>query len=174
VNDADDAAIGMLACTRTTVAYCPRASDYFGATRSFGPHRYREMISAGINVALGTDSLVNLPTAAALAANGGMSILDEMRYLYRRDHTDPVTLLKMGTLNGAQALGLNPWLFRFEGNGAGGHYIAGLVAVETVPSTDASPPARLVMESRSPPSLLSHKIFSGLTRNDGDRSRPIA
>ncbi len=117
VNDADDAAIATLARTRTTVAYCPRASAYFGAERRFGAHRYREMMAAGVRVALGTDSMVNLDTP------GRLSVLDEMRLLYRRDGVDPRVLLEMGTANGAAALGLDPAWFRLGTPGR----IAGLV-----------------------------------------------
>ena len=48
----------MLAASNITVAYCPRASHYFGHTN----HRWKEMLDAGINVALGTDSLLCLDT----------------------------------------------------------------------------------------------------------------
>lgn len=88
VNDHDLRLLGMMDCS---VAYCPRASDYF----EHSGHRYLEMIDAGINVCLGTDSIVS---------HGTLSILDEMKHLYRRDHTDPRLLLKMGTVNGYQAL----------------------------------------------------------------------
>jgi cytosine/adenosine deaminase-related metal-dependent hydrolase len=51
----------------------------------------------GVNVCLGTDSL---------ASNETLSILDEMRFLHRQSPGVPVwTLLKMGTINGAVALG---------------------------------------------------------------------
>lgn len=100
VNDATDRAIEALAETGTAVAYCPRASAYFGAADHFGPHRYRDMLAAGVPVCLGTDSIVNLDTPDRI------SVLDEMRLLHRRDGTDPRTLLAMGTTNGATALGL--------------------------------------------------------------------
>jgi cytosine/adenosine deaminase-related metal-dependent hydrolase len=161
VNDADDEAIRLLSLTRTTVAYCPRASDYFGAAERFGPHRYRDMLAAGINVALGTDSIVNLPGDAATVAGGGMSVLDEMRHLFRRDASDPVTLLKLGTLNGALALGLEPGLFRLGGEYAGGREIAGLVAVEAPARGVVNDPARLVMDLRSPARPLFCTSFSG-------------
>ena len=74
-----------------SVAYCPRASDYFGHRN----HRYRDMIEAGVNVSLGTDSII---------CHQSLSILDEMRHLYHRDRTDPHLLLKMATTNGANAL----------------------------------------------------------------------
>lgn len=102
VNDATDEAIGVLADTRTPVVYCPRASAYFGAETHFGPHRYREMLAAGIRVCLGTDSIVNLDTPDRI------SILDEIRLLHHRDGADARTLLSMGTVHGAEALGLNP------------------------------------------------------------------
>ncbi len=101
VNDATDEAIGVLAETRTPVVYCPRASAYFGAESHFGPHRYRDMLAAGVRVCLGTDSIVNLDTPDRI------SVLDEMRLLHRRDGTDARTLLRMGTVHGAEALGLN-------------------------------------------------------------------
>ena len=99
VNDCDDADLDLLARAGAIVVYCPRASAYFAAEKHFGPHRYRDMLAAGIPVALGTDSLINLPPAAADPAAGGMSILDEMRLLHRRDGTDASTLLAMATLN---------------------------------------------------------------------------
>jgi cytosine/adenosine deaminase-related metal-dependent hydrolase len=126
VNDADDAAIETLARTGTVVAYCPRASAYFGAERPFGPHRYREMMEAGVVVALGTDSIVNLPEAAVME---GISVLDEMRFLHRRDGTDPRLLVRMGTVNGAGALGIDPAMFRIED----GNTLAGLIAIPADP-----------------------------------------
>lgn len=130
VNDAPDAAIELLAQTQTRVVYCPRASAYFAAETHFGPHRYQDMLAAGIPVALGTDSLVNLPTEAGRLPTEhpdgrGMSILDEMRYLHARDATDPLRLLRMATLHGALALGLNPDAFTFTP----GAPLAGVLAV---------------------------------------------
>lgn len=122
VNDADDEAVRTLAETRAFVAYCPHASAYFGAPARLGPHRYRDMLAAGIPVALGTDSIVNLPTDSA-RPGVGMSIMREARLLYSRDQTDPTTLLAMATVHGAAALGLDPRAFRF----ADGHPVAGVL-----------------------------------------------
>jgi cytosine/adenosine deaminase-related metal-dependent hydrolase len=57
------------------------------------------MLRAGVNVGIGTDSL---------ASNPSLSVLDELRFL-RQAHPDvlPDTLLAMGTLYGARALGLD-------------------------------------------------------------------
>jgi aminodeoxyfutalosine deaminase len=124
MNDATDEAIDLLARHRATIAYCPRGAEYFGRPAAFGPHRYREMLQAGVNVALGTDSLVNLP-----AGTERLSVLDEARLLYRRDRTDPLLLLRMATVNGANGLGMPEDWFRFRPGGE----LAGAVAVPLEP-----------------------------------------
>lgn len=156
VNDAPDEAIGTLARTGASVAYCPRASAYFGAERHFGPHRYRDMLAAGVNVALGSDSLVNLPEAAADPERGGISILDEMRLLHRRDGTDPRLLLEMATTNGAAALGLDPTGFRLST----GSEPWGLVAVPVGPAHSGRPLGR-ALGSAGAPELLSGANLCG-------------
>ena len=126
VNDATDRAIALLAQTRTPVVYCPRASAYFGAADHFGPHRYRDMLAAGVPVCLGTDSIVNLDTPDRI------SVLDEMRLLHRRDGTDARTLLAMSTVRGAAALGLDPGLVSLSPGP-----ILGLIGIPIrAPSTD--------------------------------------
>lgn len=80
-----------------TVAYCPRASAYFGHR----DHQYAQMAQLGVRVALGTDSLICLDTPDRI------SVFDEMRLLYRRDGADPLVLLKMATCAGAEALGVD-------------------------------------------------------------------
>lgn len=168
VNDADDAAIDTLARTRTTVAYCPRASTYFGAALRFGPHRYRDMLAAGVPVALGTDSVVNLhpwadPDTGAVPR---LSTLDEMRFLYRRDSADPATLLRMATTHGAVALGLDPALFSFAPPAPDRPTrLAGVVAVDLgVQSLGrGEDPLAAMLRTDGDPSLLSSKIFSTLT-----------
>ena len=99
VCDASDDEIALLAETNASVAYCPRSSSYFAHHAELGPHRYRDMLAAGVNVCLGTDSIVNLPPAERGAPTLG--VLDEMRFLSQRDHTDPRTLLAMGTVKAA-------------------------------------------------------------------------
>lgn len=128
------------------VAYCPRASDYFNAARHFGPHPYRGLLASGIAVALGTDSVINLPSEE-------MSILDEMRYLHGRDGIDPATVLRMATLNGARALGLDEDRFRF----GVGTCPAGVVAVPVATGFVGRPPDSVltaVLNERTSPELL--------------------
>jgi len=104
LNYVNDNHIAKLASWNATVIYCPRASAYFHHEN----HRYRDMIKAGVRVALGTDSIIGLDTPDRI------SILDEMRFLYQRDRTNPQTLLKMATINGAKALNLNQNLVTFQ------------------------------------------------------------
>jgi len=99
-NYVSDDDIRILADTNTSVAYCPIASEYFGHQG----HRYRDMLAAGVNVCLGTDSVV----CADPADPQPLGLLGAMRRLHQRDQADPVTLLAMATLHGARALRLAP------------------------------------------------------------------
>lgn len=104
-NYVDDADIVLLADAGVSVAYCPVASEYFG----HAGHRYRAMLDAGVNVCLGTDSIVCQPPGVKPpgdAASQPLSILAQMRRLHRRDGTDPALLLRMATTHGRRALGL--------------------------------------------------------------------
>lgn len=94
VNYADDEIISLLAGSRATVVWCPRTHAFFG----HHPHRWREMLSAGINVCLGTDSLAGAPS---------LSILEELRFL-RRQAPDvaPRQLLDMATSRAAAGIHL--------------------------------------------------------------------
>ncbi|HUO09626.1 MAG TPA: amidohydrolase family protein [Phycisphaerae bacterium] len=76
-----------------SVAYCPRTAEYFGHVG----HRYREMMAAGVNVCLGTDSL---------ASNPDLAVLKEAALVWRRDGVPPYRAMEMVTVNGARALGV--------------------------------------------------------------------
>jgi cytosine/adenosine deaminase-related metal-dependent hydrolase len=145
VNDAPDEAVSLLASTRTPVVYCPRASAYFGAEGHFGPHRYRDMLAAGVPVCLGTDSIVNLDTRDRI------SVLDEVRLLHRRDGAEPRTLLAMATTHGASALGLAPGPVSLMPGP-----LAGLLAipVETPGRSDPAGVWASAMMSNNPPEVL--------------------
>jgi cytosine/adenosine deaminase-related metal-dependent hydrolase len=76
-----------------TVVVCPRTHAAFGHPR----HPFPEMLERGVRVALGTDSL---------ASNPDLDILGEARFLRRHyPEVDPALVLRMLTLNGAEALG---------------------------------------------------------------------
>jgi cytosine/adenosine deaminase-related metal-dependent hydrolase len=79
----------------SSVVYCPRTHAYFGHPA----HPFRELLQAGVNVALGTDSL---------ASNPDLSLWEEMRFLARQyPELSGENFLRMGTLNGARALGFD-------------------------------------------------------------------
>ncbi|CAN0388668.1 unnamed protein product [Laminaria digitata] len=100
-NYVGDDDIALLAETGASVAYCPVASEYFGHEN----HRYRDMLAAGVNVCLGTDSIVCQPPPDVEPQPLG--ILPQMRRLYQRDGTDPALLLRMATTHGRRALGFD-------------------------------------------------------------------
>jgi aminodeoxyfutalosine deaminase len=143
-----DADIERLGRARTTIVYCPRASEYFGAQLELGPHRYRDLLAAGVPVALGTDSIIGLPPSEAV---GRISILDEMRCLHARDAVSPSILLDMATVHGGRALGIDDSAFSLD---AGSHPL-GLVAVGVDPSARSGEnPLERVLRTNSPPHLI--------------------
>lgn len=165
-NDTSDADLARLRELGVNIVYCPRSSAYFNAHQHFGPHRYRDMLAAGVNVCLGTDSVLNLPPPpTSLHSNtdtsdntSGFGVLDEMRFLYRRHATDPRELIAMGTTRGASALGLDQHAFHWPTKPGANlrHPIVGLLAVPlSNPTPTATPdPARAILESDAEPRLL--------------------
>lgn len=81
--------------SRMSVVYCPRTHAYF----EHGQYPLAEMIGAGLNVALGTDSRASSPD---------LSLLAEMRFVARLDTgVSSSQILHMGTAAGARALGID-------------------------------------------------------------------
>lgn len=151
VNACSESDLKTLARSGVTVAYCPRCSSYFGRERDFGPHRYRDMLSAGIPVVLGTDSVINLPPDQS----DRLSTLDEVRFLSKRDGSDALTLMAMATTLGAAALGLEPDAYLFPGaDRSVPAVMAGLNIVRIDPAFRDEPVAG-VMLGEGPPALLS-------------------
>lgn len=94
VNYVTDDEIACLAAADASVVWCPRTHAYF----SHAPHRWRDMLRAGVNVCFGTDSL---------ASNPSLSILEELRHAARLAPDCPASeLLECATLRAAGALGL--------------------------------------------------------------------
>jgi len=148
VNQCSDDDLNLLALTKTRVVYCPRASEYFGAQEHFGKHRYQEMQDRSIVVALGTDSIINLPASEVGETGLGLSPLAEARHLYRRDRADSGLLLRMMTTNGAEFLGVSQSRVTL-GKGA---EPAGVIAVAAAPGDE---PVARVMQSNAAPEFLA-------------------
>ena len=133
-NYLDDEEIAFLAdrAQRMSVVYCPRTHAYFGHKA----YPLRQMLSAGVTVALGTDSRASSPD---------LSLLAEMRFVARRyPDVGRDVVLRLGTINGARALG------RDGENGSlePGKY-ANLVVV-ALPERDAADPHELLLDSDEP------------------------
>ena len=94
----DDAAI--LARHKVNVVHCPISHRYFG-------HRcfpYPELAKAGLNIALGTDSLASTPKSNKQAPE--LNLFAEMQVFANQwPELSPTTILRMSTLNPAAALG---------------------------------------------------------------------
>jgi cytosine/adenosine deaminase-related metal-dependent hydrolase len=91
-NYLDEDSMSRILNRSCSVVYCPRSHAFFGHER----HPVRQLLDMGVNVALGTDSL---------ASNDSLSILDEMRFLFRtRKDLKCDEIIRMATLNGAVAL----------------------------------------------------------------------
>ncbi len=93
-NYLDDEEIRCLAAyrDRMSVVYCPRTHAYFRHER----YPLAGMLDVGVRVALGTDSR---------ASNPDLDLRQEMRYVIDHHGVVPSDALKMGTLEGARALG---------------------------------------------------------------------
>jgi aminodeoxyfutalosine deaminase len=91
-NYLDRESIRRIQKAKSSVVYCPRSHEFFGHEQ----HPVRQLLDAGINVALGTDSL---------ASNSSLSMIDEMRFLVKkRKDLAPEEIFQMATRNGAAAL----------------------------------------------------------------------
>jgi len=83
----------LLARAGCSAVHCPRSNAFFRRTAD----SLQTLLAAGVNVALGTDSL---------ASNDSLSMLDEMVFLKRvHPELEWRTIFEMATVNGARALG---------------------------------------------------------------------
>jgi aminodeoxyfutalosine deaminase len=101
-NYLDEQSIARISKSKSSVVYCPRSHHFFGHEN----HPVRSLLDSGINVALGTDSL---------ASNDSLSVLDEMRFLFKtRKDIRAEEIFRAATLNGAAALGFSGVLGRLD------------------------------------------------------------
>lgn len=86
--------IDLVAKSGASVAFCPRSHRFF----RHDPYPLPALLSAAINVCLGTDSL---------ASNDSLSVLEEARSVAKDfPQLSPSLIFAMATTNGARALGL--------------------------------------------------------------------
>jgi aminodeoxyfutalosine deaminase len=125
---------------RVAIAYCPRTHARFG----HAPHPYRALLERGVIVCLGTDSLASAET---------LGMLDELRFLHRRDESlSGELLLTMATLFGAWALRAETTTGSLKvGKSAD-------LALIDLPDRDDSDPYQLLLESDLP---VAGTVFEG-------------
>ncbi|WP_425614125.1 amidohydrolase family protein [Anatilimnocola sp. NA78] len=90
----DEIAFAAVHRDRLTIVYCPRTQGYF----DHEPYPLSQMLNSGARVAVGTDSR---------ASNPDLSVWKELQQV-RANHpaVSPEQILRMGTINGAEGLGL--------------------------------------------------------------------
>jgi cytosine/adenosine deaminase-related metal-dependent hydrolase len=116
-----------------TLVYCPRTHAAFGHP----PHPLRDWMDRGVRVALGTDGL---------ASNPDLSMFNELRFLHAdRPDLPGDLLLRLATINGAQALGWADECGSLE-SGKSSDF-----AVVPLPNRDADDPHDLWLETRAEP-----------------------
>lgn len=121
---------------RMSVVYCSRTHAYF----KHDPYPLQEMLAAGVQVVLGTDSR---------ASNPDLSLFEELRFVFENfPSLTADKILSMGTLAAAQALGLADEV---------GSITVGKLANLTAVVCDANitNPAEAVLQSGGPPKLTS-------------------
>jgi len=145
--DEEEIALAAQHKERVAVVYCPRSHDYFG----HDPYPLAQLLAAGLTVALGTDSRASSPD---------LGMLGELRHLARRGEVAPPVLLRMATLHGARALGLDRWCGTLQP----GKW-ADLTAV-ALPETRSGDPHELLLDSQLP---VVARFFRGQRDRCGER-----
>jgi cytosine/adenosine deaminase-related metal-dependent hydrolase len=135
--------------SHSTIVYCPRTHAAFGHP----PHPFRDFLTRGVRVALGTDSL---------ASNPDLDLLAEARFVHARHPELPGDIvLRMATLAGAEALGWQDETGSLEPGKS-----ADLIVLP-LPDADEIDPHRLVLASTLP-------VTAVLWRGQWAHSSPVA
>jgi len=138
VNYCDDQELRLLAGGKASIVYCPRTHGYFGHP----PHRWRDMLGAGIDVAVGTDSC---------ASSADLNLVDDLRLMHRTAPTVSANQLwELATISAARVIGMAEEV---------GTISRGKWADLTVfPAAGADPLTEILEENILP----SHVYFAGL------------
>jgi cytosine/adenosine deaminase-related metal-dependent hydrolase len=93
--------IRLLARKKSSVVHCPRSHSFFSHAR----FPFKELIAAGVNVCLGTDSLASIEARRKQPLE--LDMFAEMRAFARKNPgVQSGTILQLATINGARALSL--------------------------------------------------------------------
>ena len=137
--------IEILARTDTAVAHCPRSNDSLGCGVSPVP----QMLERGIRVGMGTDGLWSSPS---------MNLFEETLFAVKLHGFDGVTGLRLATLEGARALGVEGETGSLEA----GKW-ADLAVVET--AADSGDPEREVLEAAAGGGVVATVVAGDLIYN---------
>ncbi len=129
--DAEEIAVLAENRERMSVVFCPRTHAFFGHE----PYPLGQLLAAGARVALGTDSRASSPD---------LSVLAEMRLAAGFPSVSPQDVLRMATLDAAEALGVSSHAGRIEPGRP-----ADLTAIG-LPERSARDPHELLLESELP------------------------
>jgi len=101
--------IGYLAKAGAHVVHCPRANSYVAV----GVCPVKELLDAGVNVALGSDAAIN--NNSNEVRGEAHAAFDKIADRYEKaDAIDYLTLFRMLTINGAKAMGLEKQIGTIE------------------------------------------------------------
>jgi cytosine/adenosine deaminase-related metal-dependent hydrolase len=115
---------------RMSVVYCPRTHAYF----DHEPYPLAQMLATSVRVAVGTDSR---------ASNPDLKLFEELRHIARHHPgVSPDAILRMGTLSGAEALGL--------ADSFGSITVGKRAALIAIPLSDPKSPLESILNSSSP------------------------
>ncbi|HEX5736691.1 MAG TPA: amidohydrolase family protein [Blastocatellia bacterium] len=161
----DDRDIASIARSRARVAHCPKSNAKLG----HGIARLSDMLDAGVRVGLGTDSV---------ASNNRCDMLDEARFCClvhraaRRDFNWPTAerALRLMTLDGARALGLESEIGSLEVNKQADLIVIDLARVHNTPVHD--PTAAIIFSAASSDVLLT--MVAGVILFEGHRVHTLA
>ncbi|MGV3772978.1 MAG: amidohydrolase family protein [Verrucomicrobiales bacterium] len=90
--------VQTLARTRSSVVHCPRSHQYFGHR----PFPWQALKTAGVNIALGTDSLATVLMKGKVSPS--LDLKEEMLLFHQTNGASPEETFKMATMHGAKAL----------------------------------------------------------------------
>jgi cytosine/adenosine deaminase-related metal-dependent hydrolase len=122
--------IKILSESGASVVQCPRSNHLLRV----GKAPVELLLESGINVCIGTDSL---------ASNIDLDLWEEMRFAYLVNRVNAQQVIRMATINGARALGLEDVIGSIEPGKD-----ADLIAVESSAASSADPYRELLFGTR--------------------------